>query len=66
MGGGETFNIQHSMNQCFALLTLRQRRYGTQPRVGAQRLPWVNVQNDFQPQRGCIAFINDLIQPLQG
>jgi len=25
-----------------------------QPKVGAQRLPWVNRKNGFQPQRGCI------------
>ncbi len=25
-----------------------------QPKVGAQRLPWGNRKNGFQPQRGCI------------
>ena len=33
------------------------------PRSG---LPWVTVQNNFQPQRGCIGGGRERIQPLQG
>ena len=31
----------------------RQRRSDPKPRVGAQRLPWVNPTESLQPQRGC-------------
>jgi hypothetical protein len=33
------------------------------PRSG---LPWVTVQNNFQPQRGCIGERRERIQPFQG
>src|SRR6185503_1842439 len=31
-----------------------QRDFVAQPRVGAQRLPWVDVRCGSQPQRGCV------------
>src|SRR5882724_6553083 len=40
-----------------------QRGCGTQPRVGAQRLPWVMSPYSPQPQRGCG---KGRTQPLQG
>ena len=33
---------------------ISQRDFVSQPRVGAKRLPWVDVRCGSQPQRGCV------------